>query len=316
MLRELLAEQGVRLSVCYASQVKARDASVMRLLSDSDVIVNQKALLSRRWLTRLKSLDKPIVFDLDDAVWTRPGKPYGWLTSRRVARRLSGWARSADCVTTASEYLAQRMIGFGARKTRVVPMALDDADPTPSATRPARTDRIRVGWLGAPGNLPGLISLSTTLRSVMRARPEAELAVFCGERPELDCEFDWVEYRKGGDKAFAASLDIGLLPLPDDEYSLGKSPIKALLYMRGGAAVIGNFVGASNDICGGGRGLAAHGPGEWEAGLLELIDDESARRTIAEKGRCFVQRAHQARAVARSMSQLYRELATRRALPG
>lgn len=315
MLQQLLADEGVRLGVCYASQVKARDASAMRLLSRCDLIVNQKALLSRRWLTRLKSLGKPIVFDLDDAVWTRPGRSYGWFTSRKVSRRLSGWVREADCVTAASGYLAQRVIDSGARATRVVPMALDRADPASSPVGRAATDQIRIGWLGAPGNLPGLVSLSPVLRSVMKARPEVRLAVFCGERPELDCEFDWVKYRKEGEQAFAAGLDIGLLPLPDDEYSLGKSPIKALLYMRGGAAVIGNFVGASRDICGDGRGRAVFGRSEWEAGLLELIDDDSLRRTIAATGRRFVEEAHDAQAVARKMSHLYRELSTRRTPP-
>ena len=205
-----LAAHGVAMKIYYRADLQ-RD----ELLSDikaADVIVNQKLLVSSKQGNALVASGKPLVFDFDDALWTRPGRPYGWWAQWRVSRRLRYWLRQADHVTVANNHLAS----FARRTNKAVweiPMALPRADTTVAS----RSEYpITLGWMGAPGNLPGLQRLSGVLERVLSAVPGARLSVFCGKRPELPFDFEWTAFDPALENSFANSLDIGLLPLPDD----------------------------------------------------------------------------------------------------
>jgi len=61
------------------------------------------------------------------------------------------------------------------------------------------------------------------------------------------------------------SLDIGLLPLNDDEYSRGKSPIKAIQYLACGIPVVGNIFGGASEILNAENSIAVNSDQEWKA---------------------------------------------------
>lgn len=216
------------LSVDYVNRQRVSVSQVQR----HDVLFNQKCRLNWLLSWRLRRASPRIVFDFDDAIYTRPRKPYGRFVGSRVRSRLDWWYAHADLVTTSSEYLAAHARRITDR-VRVIPMAVDVKIWAP-ATR-AGTDKVRIGWAGRPGNLKYLETIESELIAVQRARPQVEYAVYSGERPELALPFHHQAFKPGTEPAFIQSLDIGLLPLPDNEFARGKSPIKAIQYLACGA---------------------------------------------------------------------------------
>src|SRR5690606_3788648 len=78
----------------------------------------------------------------------------------------------------------------------------------------------------------------------------------------------------------------GLLPLPDNAFAAGKSPIKALQYAACRIPCIGSPIGATKEILRDGEtGLAALDPESWQKSLLRLIDSENERRRLGDAAR-------------------------------
>lgn len=261
----------------------------VREVERHDVLFNQKCRLNWLLSWRLRRASPRIVFDFDDAIYTRPRKPYGRFVGSRVRNRLDWWYAHADLVTTSSEYLAAHARRITDR-VRVIPMAVDVETWAPAAR--ASSDKVRIGWAGRPGNLRYLQTIESELIAVQRARPQVEYAVYSGERPALALPFQHVSFNPGTEPAFIQSLDIGLLPLPDNEFARGKSPIKAIQYLACGAPVVGNVWGASAEIVTPDVGLDIALHGGWQAALIRLVDDVDLRQRLGAAGREHVVRHH------------------------
>lgn len=262
-------------------------------VNDCDAIINQKALLSAGLARRLGKAGRPIYFDFDDAIWTRPRKPYSWWTQRRVDYRIRRWFEPARGIFAANQYLAAFAKRFNS-SVEVVPMGLDLEIWRPG---PRVHGGVRIGWAGSPANLWHLEKLREPLSALLKGRPEVRLAVFCGRKPSFEFPFEYVPYAPGGERDFVAGLDIGLLPLESEPYSLGKSPIKALQYLSCGVPVVGNVAGATAELLNPENSVAIRAGAEWFPVLESLVARRERMREMGEAGRRHVERYHDLRQV-------------------
>jgi glycosyltransferase involved in cell wall biosynthesis len=164
-------------------------------------------------------------------------------------------------------------------------------------------DSITLGWAGAPVNIPNIERLNPVLNALTNKFPSLKLAIFSGEKPRLTCRFEFTPFNPGGEAAFVQSLDIGLLPLTDEEFSRGKSPIKAIQYLACGIPVVGNVFGATAEILNRSNSIAVSSDDEWISALEELILDQSRRLSMSQAARQFVLKHHNIYTV---QEQLYR----------
>ncbi|MEI6531394.1 MAG: hypothetical protein WCN87_01075, partial [Chlamydiota bacterium] len=142
----------------------------------SNITFVQKQLLPLSKQRSLRKKASRLIFDFDDAIWTRPLNPYSWLTALRVKSRLHYWLKNADVVICASSFLASYAAKFCI--PHILPMALDTDlwKPLEKSAGP-----IRLGWAGAPHNLHHLERLDNVLKQI----PSIELHVFSGKNPSL-----------------------------------------------------------------------------------------------------------------------------------
>lgn len=266
-------------------------ASCLPRLHAADVVINQKCLLGRSFARDIVKASRYLIFDFDDAIYTRPGKHYGWLTQMRVMSRFKYWLRAADLTTVANQKLAAEAAPYS-RQIQVVPMGVDLQRWIPA--KKTSTEMRRIGWVGAPNNLVYLERLDSVLNLLIRRYPHLRLAVFSGKRPNLSCPFEYVPFQPDGEIEFIQRLDVGLLPLDDDEYSRGKSPIKAIQYLACGVPVVGNFYGATQEICTAGNSIAVGSGTSWEGALSALLEDSARANRLGQAGRAHVQAHHDA----------------------
>ncbi|MCZ6597886.1 MAG: glycosyltransferase [Planctomycetota bacterium] len=281
---ELLRERGIELVLHARATV---GPELFRRLQ-GEVVVLQKILLSRRQLRLLERCARRLVFDFDDAIWTRPGRPFSPPTRWRVRRRLRRCLRAADAVTVASEYLAAYARRHTTRCERI-PMAIDCGAWQPRLG--AQRDNVVVGWTGSPVNLPFLDAVAPALRRLLDERNDVEVRIYCGRRPELPFPFRYQEYAPGTEAAFVRELDVGLCPLEDHEFARGKSPIKILQYLACGVPVVASKVGASSELLEPAWSPVENGAGWYEA-LAELTADPAGRAAMAAAGRQYVDSTH------------------------
>jgi glycosyltransferase involved in cell wall biosynthesis len=81
-------------------------------------------------------------------------------------------------------------------------------------------------------------------------------------------------------------MDIGVMPLADDEWSRGKCSLKLLQYMSAGVASVSSPRGSAPEILRHGEtGFLASNSEEWRRALLQLATSAQARRTMTLKAR-------------------------------
>lgn len=259
------------------------------VIAESDTVLVQKKLFPAHQVRTLRKHAKRLLFDIDDATWHPHGRKHSWWTRWRTNRRLQSIVRAADVSLVANQYIAGHLNALGG-KTQVLPMALKAEDWPPSQS--PQSVRIRLGWSGAPVNLRYLEALEPVLAQVMGKHPEVELAVFCGKQPAFSPHLPFLHlpWRQGGEPDAVKTFHIGLLPLPTDAFSQGKSPIKALQYMAAGIPTIATPQAGALEI---GQGsecmLFAETPEEWSERLSQLIQDSEMRGKMGTNARAAFQ---------------------------
>ena len=282
-----LEDNGVHLTYVNRKRI---DRQLLASIGDYDLVINQKCLMSMRQARAIVARSRRVIFDYDDAIYTRPRKPYGSLVGARVRRRIGFWLSNADEVTAANEFLGDYARRYRSDVT-VLKMGIDTQMWRPA--QPRRADGpVVIGWAGAPGNLKNVAAIERALGTVLEARPAARIAIFSGARPDLSIPFDYVPFEPGGEAAFCQTLDVGLLPLHDDEFSKGKSPIKAIQYLASGVPAVGNVFGATAEILKPDNSIAVTSEQDWVAALTRLIDDPALRGRLGAAGRAHVCAEH------------------------
>jgi glycosyltransferase involved in cell wall biosynthesis len=85
-------------------------------------------------------------------------------------------------------------------------------------------------------------------------------------------------------------IDIGIMPLPDDEWAKGKCGLKGLQYMGLGIPTIMSPVGVNTEIIQDGvNGFLASSTEEWYEKIKILIQDAALRKKFSEEGRSIVE---------------------------
>ncbi len=278
-----LRDQGVHLEYVRRENI---DMNTVALASRVDAVLNQKCLFNVLLADRIISACKHTVFDYDDAIYTRPGKPHSWLTRLRVRQRLNIWLKRSNVVMPANQYLAEYARNRS-EHVQVVPMSLDLTKWRPVSKPVSKT--VVLGWAGAPVNIVNIERIETVLSRIVKSFPNVRVAVLSGKKPKLNIPFDYHPFSPGLEHGFVQSLDIGLLPLPDEEYSRGKSPIKAIQYLSCGVPIVGNIFGATREICNSENSISVQTERDWIDALAGLINNRSMITRLGMAGRRWVE---------------------------
>ena len=259
-------------------------------ISTYDLVIVQKVLLPVSEAKKILKYAKRVIFDFDDAIWTRPGKDFSFITRWRVARRLAVWLEKADRVMVPNKVLQAKALQYR-DQADLIPMAIDL-----TSYKKKEASMTTLGWSGAPHNLSYVETILPALQSVA-----AKLAIYSGKRPLFPCEH--VPFTPGGESAFLEQVGIGLLPLPNDNYAKGKSPIKALQYMAAGIPFVYSGGGGVDEMVNPAFAFKANTEGEWVAHLNHLIKNPDVRHQAGLAARAHVEANFSANSIAEHLAK-------------
>ena len=287
-----------------------RSREVLALAARADVLLLQKPVLPSRLMASVERTNPRLVADLDDAVWVE-ARGIRRTDPARLAR-LHETLRRSRALVVGSDYLARRLTELGPvpEPTLVLrpstPVATHRVAPVRAATRP-----LRVGWIGNPGNFG---DLHDDLRAALAEQVDAgavEFVVISGRPfadPVLPTEF--VAWSEETEQDALAGLDVGIMPLVDDERSRGRCGFKVVQYQAAGLPVIASPVGSAPELIEHGRtGLLASDPTEWRTALAQLADP-AERARLGQAGRASVAHLADATATADALAELLEAVAS------
>ena len=287
-----------------SAYVWRRTLGLLPLLPRYDCVVLQRVLLPLALLRAVRRRSRALVFDVDDAIYTRPG------ASGPLARPLGRFIRTvgaADAVTVSTPSLAERIRPHQPH-TVLLPSTVDCERYRPRPKDAARPPVL--GWVGSPSTSPYLIPILPALRDVCRTRPGVTVQLLGASGLPDGGGVTSVAWHVDEEPGRVAGFDIGLMPLPDDEWTRGKAGYKLLLYMAAGLPAVASPVGANRKIVRDGvTGAFATSPAEWATALTRLVDDRALRASMGAHARRAVEDEYDTRRWAGVYSQTLRDAA-------
>jgi glycosyltransferase involved in cell wall biosynthesis len=279
------------------------------LPSSADVIFvyREAALLGPAWIEQVLGLRRPLVFDFDDAIYLADtSQANAWSRGFKSVTKVETICRVARHVTVGNEFLA-RYVKDRAREVTVIPSTIDtDA----YQIQPRAQNRVPViGWTGSVTTVPYLMALAPALRR-LREKREFELRVI-GANIEIEgLAVRCLPWRAETEPDDLRALDVGLMPLPDDEWARGKCGMKALQYMALGIPPVVSPVGVNASIVLDGiNGFHAATQEEWIDRIGLLLDEQALRRRLGQEARKTVEELYSARVHAPRVARILLEAA-------
>jgi len=272
-------------------------------------VYREAAPLGPAWIEALLARRRPLVFDFDDAIYlpahTEANAAVRFLKQPGKAARICRLARH---VTVGNETLA----AFARRHTSAVTVIPSTIDTEAYAvrTRPPGARPV-VGWTGSATTLPYLRLLEGALVR-LRRRMDYELHVIGGELEIAGVDVRCRPWRAETEVEDLRPLEVGLMPLPDDEWTRGKCGMKALQYMGLAIPPVVSPVGANATIVHDGvNGFHARSEDQWVDRVATLLADPALRARLGAAGRRTVEESYSAGVQAPRMARVLREAAGR-----
>lgn len=244
-------------------------------------------------------LKKPIVFDVDDAIFVgQRGN-----SANKIAQR-------AEIIVCGNSYLANHFERFG--KVEILPTAVDSERYKPNHV--ASRDEIVIGWSGTSGGFEYLYDIEESLSQVLKARPKAVLKIVSDRRPNFKLipeeQFHYEAWTAASEVQALQGFSIGIMPLVDDPWSRGKCSFKMLTYMAVGIPVIVSPVGMNIEILNKGKcGLSADSRTQWVESLIHLIDDVSERKVMGVVGREILEKFYSRKVIGPRLAEIISSVA-------
>lgn len=234
-------------------------------------------------------LGKKIIYDFDDSIWLTDKLDESLITKairwRRKVSSICQWSYKISC---GNSYLGSYASAFN-RRVIINPTTIDTEfihNPSLYEVR-KEPGKIIIGWTGSHSTLKYLYLLENVLKKTIGQFNNVFLLVIADSAPQLNLEhLIFKPWSKESEIKDLLLSDIGIMPLPDDEWSKGKCGFKALQYMALEIPAIASPVGVNTQIIQHGQnGFLCSTEEEWIVTLEKLIMNINLRRQIGLAGR-------------------------------
>ena len=239
-----------------------------------------------------KIFAKNVVFDFDDAIWLKnfseSNRTFTFIKRYSNVKNLCKWANT---VSVGNTFLAEFAKTFNSNV--VINPTTIDTDNYHNLTAQHSEKIVTIGWTGSHSTIRYLNIIEPVLQKIEK-QYAVVFKIISDLPPKLALKnIQFVQWSKKTEIEDLLTLDIGLMPLENNDWSKGKCGFKALQYMSLGIPAIVSPVGVNTDIVDDGiNGFLCHDLAEWETKLITLIENAEQRRNMGKSARLKVESAY------------------------
>jgi glycosyltransferase involved in cell wall biosynthesis len=256
----------------------------------SIVFIHREALLNGSYLFEwLFSISKAkLIFDFDDAIWlpnvSEENKKLEWIKNYKKTSKIISLANE---VIAGNKYLKNYALQFNKNVT-IIPTTIDTNYHVPCKQT---KESICIGWTGTSTTIKHFELIIPVLKKLKEIYGSKIYFKLIGDAnfKTSEIEIETSPWKLETEIYDLQEIDIGIMPLPDDEWSKGKCGFKGLQYMALEIPAIMSPVGVNKEIINDGvNGFLASNESDWIKKLSMLIDSIELREQIGKNGRITI----------------------------
>lgn len=234
---------------------------------------------------------KKIIYDFDDAIWlpnySHSNRFFASFKNYRNAFKIMQYAYKVSC---GNQYLKQACLPYN---TNVIvnPTTIDTAHHHNTQKQYQQQQSMVIGWTGTHSTIRYLNDLLPVFHQLNQAGFSYTLLVISDIAPDFSLpNLVFQKWKKETEVSDLLKIDLGIMPLLDDEWARGKCGFKALQYMSLGIPSVVSPVGVNEEIVQHSQnGFVAKTNDEWFVCLSALMQNQSSLATLGKNARKTVE---------------------------
>lgn len=244
------------------------------------------------WLLA-KVLRKKIIYDFDDAIWmqnndamkmanvSRQSVIAGWFKAFWKVKYICKWSYK---VVGGNDFLCDYARQYN-KNTLRIPTCVDTGRYH-NKQKVHHDGDLVIGWTGSHTTLLYLDEIKDVLIELQKEL-DFSFLVICNKPPEWTMDkLLFVKWSSETEVEDLLKMDIGIMPLKETKWTLGKCGFKLIQYMSLGIPSVASPAGVNREIIDHEKnGFICNSPEEWKSAFRKLLADRDLRQQMGEAGR-------------------------------
>jgi glycosyltransferase involved in cell wall biosynthesis len=247
----------------------------------------------------LFAFNKNVIYDIDDMVFLNRSTT----GSRRFIEKIKGkkkpivLMKKARYVIVCTPKLEEIALDLNKYKKVIDISSTFDTERFIPVKNYQQHEAATIGWTGTHSTIPFLKTLQPVLAELSK-KLKIKLLVIANEEYHMEgVDTEFIPWKEESEIEDLHRIEIGLYPIPANEWSLGKSSLKALTYMAIAIPFVATAYGTNFRIMENGvQGFLALTNEEWLEALSKLVNDIGLRKQMGLAGRKRVEEMFSIRA--------------------
>ncbi|MFH1509299.1 MAG: glycosyltransferase [bacterium] len=300
----------IRKTIYLLWGLKLRLLTILFVAPFVKVVIIQKEgfPIGKDWIEKfIKLVNKNVVLDFDDAVYTFPEHLKDW-------RPLKGEDKLGNLIEMSKLTLvgSKHLKNYADKYSKNTCLYFDsvNVDEYPTKYHEQKNQYV-IGWIGSEPGLkyleiikPALDELSKEIKFTFHIiGPKSTPQDILG-----NVKTKIIPWSKENEIEELLKFDIGVMPLHDNEWERGKSGFKLVQYMAAGVPFVASPVGMNIDFARNDTGILADKKEEWVQAFKKLLESKNLRNEIGKKGREYAMQNNDIKANAKYLAYLLKNL--------
>jgi glycosyltransferase involved in cell wall biosynthesis len=247
--------------------------------SQADIVILVRKTFPTPIFWLLRQFSNKLIFDFDDAIFCNTDGSY---SETRMTRFIKT-TQQCDYVFAGNQYLADVAKKFQ-NNTATIPTSLDTHKYL--VTQAKNPERFTLVWIGSHSTKRYIVGILPALENAAKKISNLQLKIIADFELSSKCltivNIPWTEEVEAAE---INSADLGLAPLPPDDWTKGKCALKVLQYMAAGLPVITSPTSVNAYVIEDSKsGYHASNDSEWTEHILRAFKQRKVLREMGAFG--------------------------------
>lgn len=243
--------------------------------SQADVVVLIRKTFPYPLFWLLRKCCKKLIFDFDDAIFCNSDGSKSTTRMKRFAQTV----QASDEIFAGNRYLAKTAERYQAN-TSVIPTSVDTKryDLNTQKNQPNFT----LVWIGSRSTQKYIAGILPSIEHAAEKIPYLTLKIIADfSLSSTAVQIENIAWSEATEAKAIYECDIGLAPLPADDWTKGKCALKVLQYMAAGLPVITSPTGANAEVIKHlNHGYYAKDAAEWSIMICQAYEEKFMLKTM------------------------------------